>query len=158
MQTIWSVVRNDICLKNHLITCTEIKSSVHQLASYRGNKIPYSTKYSRGQNFHGYHNPLSLSMNVFPQIVCRAMQPYKGDVITSKLFSKMLPISDVTVKVLSVNYTLYYMVNLLLFVTGFAKRGLIADPNLESLNLTCEFGTTLKLGSNIPLTLHYCLM
>ena len=80
-------------------------------------------------------------------------------VITSKLFSKMLPISGVTVKVLSLNYTLYYMVNLAI-CDGFAKRGLIADPNstyLESRNLTCEFGTTLKLGPNIPLTLHYCL-
>ena len=40
-------------------------------------------------------------------------------------------------------------------VTGSAKRGLIADPNstyLKSHNLTCEFGTTLKLGPNIPLT------
>jgi len=41
------------------------------------------------------------------------------------------------------------------FVTGSAKRGLIADPNstyLETHNLTCEFVTTLKLGRNIPLT------
>ena len=41
-----------------------------------------------------------------------------------------------------------------LYVTGSAKRGLIADPNstyLENCNLTCEFGTALKLGPNIPL-------
>ena len=44
--------------------------------------------------------------------------------------------------------------NTSLYVTGSAKRGLIADPNsthLESHNLTCEFGTTLKLDPNIPL-------
>ena len=48
-----------------------------------------------------------------------------------------------------------------IFVTGSAKRDLIADPNhthLESHNLTCEFSTTLKLGPNIPLTFHYCLV
>jgi len=40
-----------------------------------------------------------------------------------------------------------------LFVTGFAKRGLIVDPNsiyLEIFNLTCEYGVTLKLGPNTP--------
>ena len=45
--------------------------------------------------------------------------------------------------------------NTFLFVTGSAKRGLIADPNstyLKARNLTCEFSTALKLGSNIPLT------
>ena len=47
------------------------------------------------------------------------------------------------------------------FVTGSAKRGLIADPNLtylETRNLTCEFGTTLKLCLNVPLAYHYCLV
>jgi len=41
-----------------------------------------------------------------------------------------------------------------IYLTGSAKRGLIADPNgtyLEILNFTCESGTTLKLGPNIPL-------
>ena len=40
------------------------------------------------------------------------------------------------------------------FVTGSAKRGLIADPNctyLEPHNLPCEYGTTLKLGPTITL-------
>ena len=48
-----------------------------------------------------------------------------------------------------------------LYVTGSAKRGVIADPNhthLECHILTCEFSTTLKLGPNIPPTLHYCLV
>ena len=48
-----------------------------------------------------------------------------------------------------------------LFVTNSAKRDLIADPNsthLESHNLTCEFGTTLKLGPNIPLAYYYCVV
>ena len=48
-----------------------------------------------------------------------------------------------------------------IFVTSSAKRGLIADPNsiyLEFHNLTCEFTTTLKLGPNIPLTCHYCVV
>ena len=46
-------------------------------------------------------------------------------------------------------------------MTGSAKTCLVADPNsthLETRNLTCEFITTLKLGPNIPLTYHYCLM
>ena len=46
-------------------------------------------------------------------------------------------------------------------MTDSAKRDLIADPNhahLESHNLTFEFSTTLKLGPNIPLTVHYCLV
>jgi len=37
----------------------------------------------------------------------------------------------------------------------FCEKGLIADPNstyLETRNLTCEFGTTLKLGLNVLLT------
>jgi len=41
-----------------------------------------------------------------------------------------------------------------IFVTGSGKRGLIADSNsthLETRNLTCEFGATLKLGPKIPL-------
>ena len=45
-----------------------------------------------------------------------------------------------------------------LFVSGSVKRGLIADPNciyyLETHNLTCKFGTTLKLGHKVPLTYH----
>ena len=47
------------------------------------------------------------------------------------------------------------------FVTSSAKRGLIADPSstyLETCNLTCEFGTALKLGPNIPLKEHYRLV
>ena len=47
------------------------------------------------------------------------------------------------------------------YVTGSAKSSLIADPNstyLESYNLTCELGTTLKLGPNIFLTYHYCVV
>jgi len=39
-------------------------------------------------------------------------------------------------------------------VTGSAKRGFIADPSntyLETHNLTCEFGTALKLALNILL-------
>jgi len=39
-------------------------------------------------------------------------------------------------------------------VTGSAKQGLITDPNstyLENRNLTCEFGTALKLGPSIVL-------
>ena len=49
----------------------------------------------------------------------------------------------------------------IIYVTGFAKRGLIADPNstyLETHDLTCEFGTTLKLGPNVSLTYHYYLV
>ena len=45
-----------------------------------------------------------------------------------------------------------------LFVTGSAKKGLIADPNrthLEFLNLTCEFSTTLKLSPNTRTCLQY---
>jgi len=41
-----------------------------------------------------------------------------------------------------------------IYVTGSAKKGLIADPNdtyLEICNLTWEFGTALKLGPIIPL-------
>ena len=37
----------------------------------------------------------------------------------------------------------------------------MADPNstyLETRNLTCEFGTTLKLGPDIPVTQHYYLV
>jgi len=48
-----------------------------------------------------------------------------------------------------------------IFVTGSAKRGLIADPNstcLECHNLTCDFATTLKLGPNNTLTYHYCVV
>ena len=40
-----------------------------------------------------------------------------------------------------------------LFVTGFVKRGLIADPSstyLEICSLTCEYGVILKLGPNTP--------
>jgi len=37
----------------------------------------------------------------------------------------------------------------LIYVTGSAKRGLIA--HLETRNLTCEFGKTLKLGPIILL-------
>ena len=47
------------------------------------------------------------------------------------------------------------------FVTDSPKRGIIADPNstyLECHNLTCEFATTLKLGPNIPLASHYCVV
>ena len=42
-------------------------------------------------------------------------------------------------------------------MTGSAKRDLKADPNciyLETHNLTCEFGTTLKLGPKVPLKYH----
>ena len=47
------------------------------------------------------------------------------------------------------------------YVTGSAKRGLMADPNStysESCNFTYEFGTALKLGPNVPLTQHICLV
>ena len=47
------------------------------------------------------------------------------------------------------------------YVTGSAKKGLIADLNstyLETRNSTCEFGTTLKLGANVPLTYNYYLV
>ena len=42
-------------------------------------------------------------------------------------------------------------------MTSFTKKGRIADPNskyLENRNLSIasEFGTTLKLGPNVPLT------
>ena len=46
-------------------------------------------------------------------------------------------------------------------MTGSAKRGLIADPNLtylEACNLTCEFDNTLKLCLNVPLAYNYCLV
>ena len=44
---------------------------------------------------------------------------------------------------------------LIVYVTGSAKVGLVADPNstyLESCNLTSEYSTTLILGPNVPLT------
>jgi len=47
----------------------------------------------------------------------------------------------------------------MLFVTGSAKRGVIADPNSTYLNpmynLTCEYGNTLQVSSKIPVTYHY---
>ena len=39
-----------------------------------------------------------------------------------------------------------------IFVTSSVKR------LIPITHLTCEFSTTLKLGPNIPLTLHYCLV
>ena len=46
-------------------------------------------------------------------------------------------------------------------VTGSAKMGLVADSNgtyLKTCNLTYKFGATLKIGPNIVLTQHYCLV
>ena len=42
-------------------------------------------------------------------------------------------------------------------MTGSTKTYLIA-AYLETRNLTCEFSTTLKLGPNVHLTYHYCLV
>jgi len=64
--------------------------------------------------------------------------------------------------ILSSNSFLFYLfysprgstIKLFKILTGSAKRGLISDPNstyLETHNLTCESGTTLKLDPSIAL-------
>jgi len=73
--------------------------------------MPYSAKYSRDKTFVVFVI-YSLSANVFLLIVCRATQSYTGDVHNHEAFFRECYQGDVTAKVLSLEYILYYMVPL----------------------------------------------
>ena len=142
------IVHNLTGFPKHL---TELKYYTSVLRYVSSNHMVYFSPHACPV----FAGPVTYSPSSFRSLICllssNSLNEYRGKAIHAKNHWLLIPYRSAKI---IYTYIKAWAKLEVIYVTGSAKRGLIADPNctlLETHNLTCEFGTDLKLGPNIPL-------